>query len=227
MCNLVLLFMLNIETTSLTIFFHSRCHEIVSIYTWDKQDGINIDLMFLAGTFIVYMGTLVLIEMGITKRILTHLKKSLFPQQRLFVDQANLDEDVVEEKNRVEQNLGNVKDSNNSNVLLAHDLYKNFGKKMVAVNGLTFGVNHGECFGLLGINGAGKTTTFRMLTGDELLTDGTAFLMGTNLVQNRRKFLSMIGYCPQFDSIIDVMTGNCIEFFYIKKRWHFRRLDFV
>ena len=30
-----------------------------------------------------------------------------------------------------------------------------------AVAGLSFGVKHGECFGLLGINGAGKTTSFR------------------------------------------------------------------
>ena len=36
----------------------------------------------------------------------------------------------------------------------------------------------GECFGLLGINGAGKTTTFRMLTGDETMTGGTALLDG-------------------------------------------------
>ena len=49
---------------------------------------------------------------------------------------------------------------------------------------------------------------FRMLTGDELMTDGFAFLMGKSLGWDRRGFLSLIGYCPQFDSIIDVMTGR-------------------
>ena len=34
----------------------------------------------------------------------------------------------------------------------------------------------GECFGLLGVNGAGKTTTFKMLTGDETISDGEAFV---------------------------------------------------
>lgn len=39
---------------------------------------------------------------------------------------------------------------------------------------LSLGVPLGECFGLLGVNGAGKTTTFKMLTGDEVPTSGTA-----------------------------------------------------
>ena len=34
-----------------------------------------------------------------------------------------------------------------------------------AVEGLSFSVEAGECFGLLGPNGAGKTTTLRMLAG--------------------------------------------------------------
>ena len=43
--------------------------------------------------------------------------------------------------------------------------------KLVAVNNLSFEVNDGEIFGLLGLNGAGKTTTFRMILG--LLDDYT------------------------------------------------------
>ena len=39
---------------------------------------------------------------------------------------------------------------------------------------LCLGVPLGECFGLLGVNGAGKTTTFKMVTGDEIPTAGTA-----------------------------------------------------
>ena len=39
-------------------------------------------------------------------------------------------------------------------------LQKKF-RHLEAVRELTFGVQPGECFGLLGINGAGKTTTFR------------------------------------------------------------------
>lgn len=42
---------------------------------------------------------------------------------------------------------------------------------LVAVDNLSFEVNDGEIFGLLGLNGAGKTTTFRMILG--LLDDYT------------------------------------------------------
>ena len=48
---------------------------------------------------------------------------------------------------------------------------------------------------------------FRMLTGDEIMSGGEAILHGTSLRSNRSEYLSNIGYCPQFDSIIDVMTG--------------------
>ena len=50
------------------------------------------------------------------------------------------------------------------------------GKKTLAVDKLTFGVQRGECFGLLGVNGAGKTSTFKMLTGDSPITSGDAFV---------------------------------------------------
>ncbi len=47
-----------------------------------------------------------------------------------------------------------------------------------------------------------------MITGDELKTSGEVFLMGADLSKNKRKFLSYIGYCPQFDSIIELLTGR-------------------
>ena len=40
------------------------------------------------------------------------------------------------------------------------------------------------------------------------MSDGKAILLGVEMAQNRRQFLSQIGYCPQFDSIIGVMTGR-------------------
>ena len=46
------------------------------------------------------------------------------------------------------------------------------------------------------------------LTGDEIMSDGKAILLGVEMAQNRRQFLSQIGYCPQFDSIIGVMTAR-------------------
>lgn len=41
-----------------------------------------------------------------------------------------------------------------------------------ALRGLWLGVQHGECFGLLGVNGAGKTTAFRLLSGESMARRG-------------------------------------------------------
>ena len=55
----------------------------------------------------------------------------------------------------------------------------------------------GECFGLLGINGAGKTTTFRMLTGDETMTSGTAVVDGYDIRYKMNKVgMHMALYTP-------------------------------
>lgn len=61
-------------------------------------------------------------------------------------------------------------------ILLVRSLVKKYTRDMTAVKGISFGVATGECFGLLGVNGAGKTTTFKMLTGDEIPTEGEAWI---------------------------------------------------
>ena len=49
-------------------------------------------------------------------------------------------------------------------MLKVENVTKKYGD-LVAVNDLSFEVNDGEIFGLLGLNGAGKTTTFRLILG--------------------------------------------------------------
>ena len=49
---------------------------------------------------------------------------------------------------------------------------------------LSLGIPRQECFGLLGVNGAGKTSTFKMLTGDEMITSGNAYLGGYSVKTN-------------------------------------------
>lgn len=57
---------------------------------------------------------------------------------------------------------------------------KNFGE-LVAVNNISFNVNEGEIFGLLGTNGAGKTTTFRMIMGLLSPTQGEILWKGKKI----------------------------------------------
>ena len=69
----------------------------------------------------------------------------------------DLDGDVDTERKRV---LNNYTNSHHEDLLTVNDLEKDFGK-FKAVQGISFGVHYGECFGFLGINGAGKTTSFK------------------------------------------------------------------
>ncbi|KAL3693440.1 hypothetical protein R1sor_007091 [Riccia sorocarpa] len=78
----------------------------------------------------------------------------------------------------------------------------------VAVRDLCLGIPPGECFGFLGVNGAGKTTTLSILSGDIKPTSGDAIINGHSVVMNLPAVQKYIGYCPQFDPLLDLMTGR-------------------
>jgi ABC-2 type transport system ATP-binding protein len=76
------------------------------------------------------------------------------------------------------------------------NLTKRFGD-FVAVDCLSFTVNHGEVFGLLGPNGAGKSTLIRMLTTLVPPTSGTARVAGFDIVREPNEVRQRIGVIPQ------------------------------
>ncbi|KAM8733143.1 phospholipid-transporting ATPase ABCA1b isoform 2-T2 [Acanthopagrus schlegelii] len=113
------------------------------------------------------------------------------------------DEDVARERQRIVHGLGH------GDILELRQLTKVFKRKQKpAVDRLCVGIPPGECFGLLGVNGAGKTTTFKMLTGDTLVTSGEAFLAGKSILREIDQVHQNMGYCPQFDSINELLTGR-------------------
>lgn len=61
-----------------------------------------------------------------------------------------------------------------SDILRIENLTKHFGT-VKAVDGISFGIPEGICFGLLGPNGAGKTTTIEILEGITEPTSGNVF----------------------------------------------------
>jgi ATP-binding cassette, subfamily A (ABC1), member 3 len=79
-------------------------------------------------------------------------------------------------------------------------------KPKVAVKDLSFSVDIGSIFGFLGINGAGKSTTLSILSGDVLPTSGTAKLAGYDILDEQANVRRLLGYCPQADPLLDVLT---------------------
>ncbi|CAM9631586.1 unnamed protein product, partial [Hapterophycus canaliculatus] len=76
----------------------------------------------------------------------------------------------------------------------------------VAVQGLSFSVARGDCFGFLGINGAGKSTTLGILSGDISPTSGHASIAGHDILTEQNQLRRYIGYCPQEDALLDLLT---------------------
>ena len=66
-----------------------------------------------------------------------------------------------------------------------------------AVDGISFYVEKGEVFGLLGTNGAGKTTTINILTGVLSPTEGSVIVEGYNVEKDMKKIKELISVCPQ------------------------------
>ena len=85
-------------------------------------------------------------------------------------------------------------------VIAARELRKNFGA-FTAVDGISFLVHRGECFGLLGPNGAGKTSTIRMLYGYSPISGGELELFGLSLAGHLRAIKGKIGVCQQEDTL--------------------------
>ncbi|MDH6152538.1 MULTISPECIES: nodulation factor ABC transporter ATP-binding protein NodI [Paraburkholderia] len=77
---------------------------------------------------------------------------------------------------------------------------KSYGNKIV-VDGLSFSVAPGECFGLLGPNGAGKSTTVRMVLGMAPPDAGKIIVLGEPVPARARSARMRIGVVPQFDNL--------------------------
>ncbi|MGC3944283.1 MAG: ABC transporter ATP-binding protein [Chryseolinea sp.] len=95
------------------------------------------------------------------------------------------------------------------------DLTKTYGKeKKIAVNRVTFSVEKGELFGLIGPDGAGKTSIFRMLTTLLLPDGGSATVDGHDIVKDYRAIRNTVGYMPgKFSLYQDLTVNENLNFF--------------
>ena len=120
------------------------------------------------------------------------------------------DYDVSAERDRI-----NGGDNTKEDVIIIKNLSKTYRGELIncytaskkAVDAICLGVGGNECFGLLGVNGAGKTSTFKILTGDISPSSGTATISGFGIKTNLREVQQRIGYCPQFDALLERLTG--------------------
>ncbi|HEX9691336.1 MAG TPA: ABC transporter ATP-binding protein [Gemmatimonadales bacterium] len=95
----------------------------------------------------------------------------------------------------------------------ARALTRSFGSTL-AVDRVSFDVQPGELFGLVGPDGAGKTTTLRMLSGVMRPTSGDATILGVSVTRDPAAAQSHLSYVAQrFGLYGDLTVRENIDFY--------------
>ncbi|XP_022703186.1 retinal-specific ATP-binding cassette transporter-like isoform X3 [Varroa jacobsoni] len=185
------------------------CYKRESLFVMNATSGVGFQVVALLTEGALVLLVLIAIETGLIRCCLRpFLQFKAFIYRRFFwipTVPLSEDSDVKAEKHKVLKII--TKDNQSHYALVADNLTKTYDG-FVAVNHISFAVDHGECFGLLGSNGAGKSTTFRMLTGDLDMSEGNAYICGANLRTSPREYQTNVGFCPQTDALIDKLSGK-------------------
>src|SRR5882762_7880480 len=101
--------------------------------------------------------------------------------------------------------------------IIANNLVKNYGTKKAVINAvkdISFEVDKGELFGIIGPDGAGKTSIFRMLTTLLLPDGGSGSVSGFDIVNDYKQIRNTVGYMPgKFSLYPDLSVEENLQFF--------------
>ncbi len=98
-------------------------------------------------------------------------------------------------------------------ILSATGISKSY-KQTKALDNISFEVNKGEIFGIIGPDGAGKTTLFRILTTLILADEGKASIDGLDIVKDFEEIRLNIGYMPgKFSLYQDLSVEENLNFY--------------
>jgi len=165
-------------------------------------DIIGYEVIYLVVTGVVYL----LIAIGIDIALSYPAFKAYVHSDPQVEDAPYvIDEDVQAEVDRVKSGAAD------GDIIVLKGLRKVYppvAAPKLAVKELSFGIPKGECFGFLGINGAGKSSTLKILSGDIIPTKGIGFLGGYDILTQQIQCRRLIGYCPQFDALLDLLTSR-------------------
>ena len=99
------------------------------------------------------------------------------------------------------------------NAIEVNNVSKSYGK-VKALEDVSFAVQKGEVFGLIGPDGAGKTSMYRILCSLLLPETGTANVDGLDVVRQMREVRCRVGYMPgKFSLYQDLTVEENLEFF--------------
>jgi ABC-type multidrug transport system ATPase subunit len=82
-------------------------------------------------------------------------------------------------------------------IVVVEDIKKVYDSGTEALKSVSFSVDAGEVFGIIGVNGAGKTTLIRILTTMLKQTSGTCMVDGIDPTESPEDVRALIGVLPQ------------------------------
>ncbi len=99
--------------------------------------------------------------------------------------------------------------------VIVKNIVKTYEKGTIkALKDISFEVEEGELFGLIGPDGAGKTSLFRVLTTLLLADSGSASVDGFDVIKNMKDIRKRVGYMPgRFSLYQDLTVEENLEFF--------------
>ena len=98
-------------------------------------------------------------------------------------------------------------------IVVVKEVGKSYGT-VEALKEVSFVVERGEIFGLIGPDGAGKSTLFRILTTLLLADKGTATIGGLDVATDYKQIRTKVGYMPgRFSLYQDLSVEENLEFF--------------
>ena len=100
--------------------------------------------------------------------------------------------------------------------VVVKNIIKTYGKKkeVTALSDISFNVEKGELFGIIGPDGAGKTSLFRILTTLLLADSGNAIIDGFDVVKDYKAIRNRVGYMPgKFSLYQDLSVEENLNFF--------------
>lgn len=93
-------------------------------------------------------------------------------------------------------------------------IHKIYDGKITALQNISFEVQEGEVFGLVGPDGAGKSTLFNILTTLLLPTSGRVDILGMDIIKDYKDIRQVIGYLPgTFSLYPDLTVEENLAFF--------------
>jgi ABC-2 type transport system ATP-binding protein len=92
-------------------------------------------------------------------------------------------------------------------VLKVDDLTKTY-KNGRGIMNISFQIEEGDIFGLLGPNGSGKTTTMKIITGLSYADKGSVQILGTDILEDGSKVSNEVGCLIEAPAIYEYLTAR-------------------